>query len=56
MKLIKCPKPIVVTVGMVKMIEERDKKLAERGIFTVEQEIAGEDVEIGGFTNLDILI
>ena len=48
--------PIVVTVGMVKMIEERDRKLAERGIFTVEQEIAGEDVEIRGFTNLDILI
>merc|ERR1712038_1428208 len=26
--------------GMMKLIEERDKKLAERGIFTIEQEIA----------------
>ena len=27
---------------MMKLIEERDRKLAERGIFTVEQEIAGQ--------------
>ena len=26
----------------MKLIEERDRKLAERGIFTVEQEIAGQ--------------
>ena len=32
---------IVTVVGMMKLIEERDRKLAERGIFTVEQEIAG---------------
>ena len=34
---------------MMKLIEERDRKLAERGIFTVEQEIAGEmTAERGG--------
>ena len=32
----------MVAVGMMKLIEERDRKLAERGIFTVEQEIAGQ--------------
>ena len=31
----------------MKLIEERDKKLAERGIFTVEQEIAGRILEYG---------
>ena len=37
---------VIMIVGMMKLIEERDRKLAERGIFTVEQEIAGE--MIGG--------